>query len=251
MPINPHDDLRNRAVIPYSYPVRGQDSRIYHPVPAQPRRLAPILVSGVCLLVAAIAIGYGLGQWRAQAPATARVASADSVAVAGPDPAIVTPSAFDPGQYATTVDSSAGAVPFVEQPVVVPTQDTVVTTTTVEYRGYQTLTPPEDPPETIAPPPPPDATLSTMLYGQRLVAKTAFANYGWEVEPGEIIEFQVDRVWNDPAQISHGVYVTLVAMERGRGIRASGLLRYYDGEDSDGYVVRDFMPSSVVRVGSW
>lgn len=96
---------------------------------------------------------------------------------------------------------------------------------------------------------PPDA-LAEMLYGQQLVAKTLWGNYGWTVERGEVIEMTIDRVWQDPERISHGVYVTFVVMAEGKGMRASGLLRYH-GDEGGEYAIRDFTPTRVERVGSW
>jgi hypothetical protein len=122
-------------------------------------------------------------------------------------------------------------------------------------KGYQTLTPPEDPPLEITPPPaeiPSTEVLSELLYGQELIAKNFWGNYGWLVEAGEIMELRVDAAWDDPENRSNGVYITFVVMADGKGMRASGLLRFYgDGTEGSGYAVRDFTPQKVERVGSW
>jgi hypothetical protein len=121
--------------------------------------------------------------------------------------------------------------------------------------GYQTLTPPDEPPPVIAPPPaeiPSTEMLSELLYGQELVAKNFWGNFGWLIEPGEIIELTVDAGWDDPENLSNGVYLTFLVMADGKGMRASGLLRYYgDGTEGSGYTVRDFTSTKVERVGSW
>ena len=235
----------------YADGVQEPYTRVYPEAPESKTRILPLLATGTVILVLATAAGFGLGRWRATPPSSPSALMpgdsapmADSTAAA---PAILP----DTIAVFTPVDSTVAYFDTVQQPTVVPVGDSTVTTT-VPTTGYQTFTPPEEPPATIAPPFPPDATLVGFLYGQHVTARTALMKYDWRIDPGEIISFQVDEVWNDPAEMSQGMYVTFTAMAEGKGVRASGLLRYYyAGGDHDGYVFRDFIPSRVDRVGSW
>jgi hypothetical protein len=155
------------------------------------------------------------------------------------------------------VESALLAESLHEQQQSSPTHDSVALPATGFdlQGGYQTLTPPEEPPLAIAPPPaevPSTEMLSELLYGQELVAKNFWGNFGWLIEPGEIMELRVDAAWDDPENLSNGVYINFVVMAEGKGMRASGLLRYYgDGTEGSGYAVRDFTSTKVERVGSW
>lgn len=240
-------------MIPYHAEVgrRGVDLYV-SPPPRKPR--GPLLVVlGLVFVLAAAGVGYGLGRWRME-PGVAPQASAPArdtlAAVSEPLPKSTIRPVNDDVKVAKRVVSSlkVSAEPNVVEATTYHPSDTAAP----PAKGFQTIVPPEYPPAYLAPSVPPDQTLTEFLYGQQLVAKTLVGNYGWIVEPGEVINLRVDQVWNDPAQLSRGVYLTFVAMAGGKGIRASGLLRYYgDGSEGNRYVVRDFMPSSVVRVGSW
>ena len=240
-------------MIPYHAEVGRRGVDLYVPVPPRKSRGPLVVVLGLAFVLAAAGVGYGLGRWR-MAPGVAPQAGApvsDSGAAASePLPKSKIRPVINDTKLAKRAVSSlkVSAEPeAVEAPTYYPSDSAAL-----PAKGFQTIVPPELPPAYLAPSIPPVQTLTELLYGQQLVAKTLVANYGWIVEPGEIIDLRVDEVWNDPAQLSNGVYVTFVAMAEGKGVRASGLLRYYgDGSEGNRYGVRDFMPSNVVRVGSW
>lgn len=255
-----HDDPVHQAhgrMVPYPAELERRAGDVFIHVPESSSR-GPSFV-GVALLIVVIAAGagYGFGTWRTapgqtaspEAPATGGSAARATEPAAEPAGAPVQARVQEPIRESSP--SAIPAYPSMETALSpYPAVDTAYETT--PSADQQSFIPPISPPPYIEFPVPPVQVLSELLYGQELVAKTLVANYGWIVEPGEIIDLQVDQVWDDPAQISRGVYVTFVAMADGRGIRASGLLRYYgDGSEGNRYMARDFMPSSVVRVGSW
>lgn len=209
------------------------------------------VVVGVLILTCSMAAGFS---WRTYA-STQRSASSSP---APPD--TVVHAATTQSDTAARVVTSAASAPTpdvgalvaalrqaktraVEKAAYAPRVEeddaTIVTTTTTDTMSTLFVGPPPD-------------VLSELLYGQELVAKTFWGNYGWTVERGEVIEITVNRMWEDPEQISYGAYVTFVVMADGKGMRASGLLRYYgDGSEGNRYMVRDFTPTRVERVGSW
>ena len=118
--------------------------------------------------------------------------------------------------------------------------------------GYQTVVPPEEPFVPIQPRPS-DPQLIEMLNGQKLLlSHTLLGDRIWTIEPGEITEFAVIASWEDPAQVSWGVRVKFAARDDGKGIRVSGLLRFYgDGGEGNGFMFRDFLPDGIERFGRW
>lgn len=239
-------------MIPYPADPDRRAGDVFIHVPESKARGPSFVAVALLILVVAGGGGYGFGVWRTAQRHAPAEPSADARVTAPPPAAEPTAPVGQASAEEFLQDGRPSASPTY------PPMDTTVSPYLAADAGEgdawseQTLLPPISPPHFIEPPVPPAHVLSELLYGEELVAKTLVANYGWIVEPGEIIDLRVDQVWNDPARISHGVYVTFVAMAEGRGIRASGLLRY-DADESkrSGYAVRDFMPSSVVRVGSW
>jgi hypothetical protein len=251
--LDEHSEQVPGRMIPYHAEVGRRDVDLYVPLPQRKPRGPWVVLLGLVFVLAAAGVGYGLGRSR-MPPSVAPQAGApvNDTAATVPEPLPKSMSRFVINEFKVAKRSVSSLKASVEPKVVeVPTTSSSDTVATPAH-GSQRILLPEYPPAYLAPSVPPEHTLTELLYGQRLVAKTLVANYGWIVESGEIIDLRVDQVWNDPAQLSHGVYITFVAMAGGKGIRASGLLRYYgDGSEGNRYGVRDFMPSSVVRVGSW
>jgi hypothetical protein len=222
------------------------------PNPPQARAVLRWLVVATLVVICSAYAGYG---WR-RGWGTALVHYPWTVQPVTQSPDTVS-TAKSPAPTSAAGESALSAEPLYEQQQSPQTHKSVASPESgLDLQvGYQTLTPPDEPPPVIAPPPPEIPStemLSELLYGQELVAKNFWGNFGWLIEPGEILELTVDAGWDDPENLSNGVYITFVVMADGKGMRASGLLRYYgDGTEGSGYAVRDFTSTKVERVGSW
>jgi len=228
-------------------------STTLNPNPPQTRAFRRWVVVATVVVLCSAAAGYG---WR-RGWGTVREQHPRTVQPITRSPETVRTAKSPPAPIPAGVESALLAESPHEQQQSPPTHDSAASPASGRdlHEGYQPLTPPEEPPPVIAPPPaeiPSTELLSELLYGQELVAKNFWGNFGWLIEPGEIMELTVDAAWDDPESRSNGVYINFVVMADGKGMRASGLLRYYgDGTEGSGYAVRDFTSTKVERVGSW
>jgi hypothetical protein len=162
---------------------------------------------GLVFVLAAAGLGYGLGRWRMAPSLTPQAGTSpvrdSSATVSEALPKSTTRSVITELKGAKRLVSSlkVSAEPKVIEAPTYYSSDTVAP----PAHGFQRIVPPESPPAYLAPSVPPVQTLTELLYGQQLVAKTLVANYGWIVEPGEIIDLRVDQVWDDPARF-HAAY---------------------------------------------
>ena len=258
MPYPPHDS--GVQLVPYD-PARRND---IDAILARRRRRGPVLAFWAVVGVASIGIGYGAGSWQTRRLAstageaeTGEIASLSGAAqLMPPDDEAPAAAPTDTAEPPLSVEDVLRQADEMDARMAreAPPQPAVYA---ADFEGLEAdtfprrmLVPPEEPPAYIAPPVPPSPVIASMLYGQRLTARTLLGDYHWKVEPGEMVELTVDQVWDDPEAISSGVRITFVVMAHGKGMRASGLLRYFRGEGETA-TFRDFTPSSVVRVGSW
>ena len=205
----------------------------------------------ITIVIVCLIVGYGIGMYRYGTDG--RTEKTDIAT----DTAVLAQVALRPerthdadGESLAQVETTSLAPARTETSYVGETEDPgLIVPSTPDY---PTIVVPDEPPASIQVRPA-DPQLIEWLYGQQLlVNRSLFGDRIWTIEPGEITEFAVIGDWEDPAQVSWGVRVQFVAQAKGAGIRASGLLRYYgDGTEGNGYMMRDFLPDQVERVGRW
>lgn len=102
-------------------------------------------------------------------------------------------------------------------------------------------------------PRPDDAGLISWLSGQKvLVDKGVFIDDWWVIAPGEVSDFKVIRITNNPSDKIYTATVSFRAIDGGRGIHVrEGFIRYKETMDDNkkGEFI-DFTPASFVRIGN-
>ena len=100
-------------------------------------------------------------------------------------------------------------------------------------------------------PRPYDAAFINWLNGEKvLVDKGVFINDWWIIAPGEVSDFKVIRITNNPSDKIYTATVSFRAIVGGRGIHVrEGFIRYKDVNDNKLHFI-DFTPVSFVRIGN-
>lgn len=106
---------------------------------------------------------------------------------------------------------------------------------------------------------PPDAGFIDWLNGEKITyERGVILDSVWRIEPGEVSDFKVVRITENPADGIYTATVSFRATAGGRGIQVSeGVIRYkYDlaPKNASGALLAlqfvDFVPVSVVRIGN-
>jgi hypothetical protein len=101
-------------------------------------------------------------------------------------------------------------------------------------------------------PRPSDAGFIDWLNGQRVTsAKGVIFDDVWRIDPGEVSDFKVVRITNNPADHIYTATVSFRATAKGRGIQVSeGAIRYKNASEPGKLQFVDFVPVSVARIGN-
>jgi hypothetical protein len=100
-------------------------------------------------------------------------------------------------------------------------------------------------------PRPSDAGFIDWLNGQRVTyAKGVIFDDVWRIDPGEVSDFKVIRIANNPDRI-YTATVSFRATAKGRGIQVNeGAIRYKNANQDSKLEFVDFVPVSVARIGN-
>jgi len=101
-------------------------------------------------------------------------------------------------------------------------------------------------------PRPTDAGFIDWLNGQRVTsAQGVIFDDVWRIDPGEVSDFKVIRITNNPADRIYTATVSFRATAKGSGIEVSeGSIRYKDANEKGKIQFVDFVPITVKRIGN-
>ena len=97
-----------------------------------------------------------------------------------------------------------------------------------------------------------DAGFIAWLDGQRVTsAKGVIFDDVWRIESGEVSDFKVIRITNNPADRIYTATVSFRATAKGKGIQVGeAAIRYKDATESGKAQFVDFVPISVSQIGN-
>jgi hypothetical protein len=101
-------------------------------------------------------------------------------------------------------------------------------------------------------PRPTDAGFIDWLNGEKITyERGVILDSVWRIDPGEVSDFKVIRITNNPADGIYTAAVSFRATAKGRGIQVSeGVIRYKNASQPGKLQFVDFVPVSVARIGN-
>jgi hypothetical protein len=101
-------------------------------------------------------------------------------------------------------------------------------------------------------PRPSDAGFIKWLNGEKITAERGLIlDSVWRIEPGQVSDFNVKSITENPADGIYTATVSFRATAKGSGIQVGeGVIRYKDAKEPGKLQFVDFVPVSVSRIGN-